>query len=81
MPLELPPMEPRWEPRTSGPPPERCQWIEGEPSRHDRCKCGRTAAPGRSYCRAHLRRCLRERLLTAIMDGRTSDEFSRSLVA
>jgi hypothetical protein len=30
-----------------------CQWIEGEPSEDDRCKCGAPAADGRSYCAAH----------------------------
>jgi hypothetical protein len=37
---------------------QRCQWIEGEPSRNDACKCGRRIARNASvpYCRTHLKR-------------------------
>lgn len=30
-----------------------CQWIEGEPSEQDACKCGAPALPERPYCRKH----------------------------
>jgi hypothetical protein len=33
--------------------PTACQWIEGEPSRFDECKCGAAVAQGSSYCAAH----------------------------
>jgi hypothetical protein len=38
------------------PPPRRCQWIAGEPSADDGCKCGRPVRPASSYCAAHHRR-------------------------
>src|SRR5579862_4404553 len=38
------------------PPAGTCQWIEGEPSEDDACKCGRPSIPGRSYCAPHLAR-------------------------
>lgn len=33
----------------------RCEWIAGEPSADDRCKCGAPAAPGAGdpYCATH----------------------------
>lgn len=34
-------------------PPGRCQWIAGEPSADDRCKCGQRAVPGLPYCPEH----------------------------
>ncbi len=43
------PLETDWRPRG-------CQWIEGEPSADDRCKCGKPVVPGASYCEPHLRR-------------------------
>ncbi len=33
-----------------------CQWIEGQPSIDDACKCGARAEPGYPYCEPHLRR-------------------------
>lgn len=36
-----------------------CQWIDGEPSRDDSCKCGKPAATGSSYCDDHLARAYR----------------------
>ena len=30
-----------------------CQWIAGEPSADDACKCGAAAGPSRVYCPAH----------------------------
>lgn len=33
-----------------------CQWIEGEPSRHDRCKCGRPARVRGAWCDEHYAR-------------------------
>ena len=38
-----------------------CQWIEGEPSADDRCKCGRPVQPDESnwpYCAEHLKRAI-----------------------
>lgn len=34
----------------------KCQWIEGEPSADDACKCGRPALVGRSWCPDHFAR-------------------------
>ena len=41
---------------------ESCQWIVGEPTGEDACKCGRPISRGGPYCerhevRAHLRAC------------------------
>ena len=33
-----------------------CQWIEGEPSGDDGCKCLRGTERGESWCPAHLER-------------------------
>lgn len=35
---------------------ETCQWIDGEPSADDSCKCGRFVRPGASYCDRHMER-------------------------
>lgn len=43
-------------PGFTGGPARRCQFIEGEPSPDDACKCGRAAEPGHSWCAAHLSR-------------------------
>lgn len=37
---------------------DRCQWIEGEPTADDSCKCGQLARHGSAYCEAHERRTL-----------------------
>ena len=42
--------------RIVGPRRRQCQWIEGEPSGDDRCKCRRETARGLSWCPAHLDR-------------------------
>lgn len=42
-------------------PPGRCQWIAGEPSGDDRCKCGRRAVPGLPYCPDHQARAYQRR--------------------
>lgn len=34
-------------------PPGRCQWIAGQPSADDACKCGQRSVPGRPYCPDH----------------------------
>jgi hypothetical protein len=39
----------------------RCQFIPGEPSPDDTCKCGLEAVPGHSYCPSHLARCYQPR--------------------
>lgn len=33
--------------------PTVCQWIAGEPSRIDDCKCGAAVVDGSSYCATH----------------------------
>ncbi len=43
-----------------GAPPKTCQWIEGEPSLDDACKCGFPTS-GRSYCAGHHSRAYRQR--------------------
>ena len=35
-----------------------CQWIAGEPSAEEACKCGRVTAPGSPYCERHRVRAL-----------------------
>jgi len=40
----------------TGPAPRRCQWIEGEPSAEDACKCGQPSVEGRPYCSEHTAR-------------------------
>lgn len=40
-------------PADIGPPHRRCQWIAGEPSGDDSCKCLRETEPGRSFCPTH----------------------------
>ena len=42
-----------------GPPHKRCQWIDGEPTADDRCKCSRRVKTGSSYCPAHHKRAWR----------------------
>ena len=34
-----------------------CQYIAGEPSADDRCKCRRPALPGSPYCEIHGQIC------------------------
>ena len=34
-----------------------CQFIEGEPTADDSCKCGAETLPGSAYCQAHFERC------------------------
>ena len=36
--------------------PRICQWIDGEPTGDDSCKCGRPVQPGRPYCPEHQAR-------------------------
>lgn len=33
-----------------------CQWIDGEPSADDSCKCGDPVVDGKSYCKPHFAR-------------------------
>jgi len=40
-------------PRSAGPRPRLCQWIDGEPNRREGCKCGAPVAPASCYCEAH----------------------------
>jgi len=37
---------------------DRCQWIAGEPSRDDACKCGAPTAPGSPWCPRHHARAI-----------------------
>lgn len=41
-------------PGFTGGPARTCQWIEGDPSPGDDCKCGAPSAPGHSWCPDHL---------------------------
>jgi hypothetical protein len=43
-------------PRVVGPRGRQCQWIEGEPSGDDSCKCLRETALGVSWCPTHRMR-------------------------
>jgi hypothetical protein len=49
-----------------------CQWIEGEPSEDDACKCGKPAAAGRPYCPPHEARAY------VRVDPQMWREFARS---
>ncbi len=40
-------------PGFDGAAPNRCQYIEGEPSADDACKCGKPAIEGKSWCPEH----------------------------
>lgn len=40
-------------------PAKTCQWIEGNPTPDDSCKCLAPSAPGVSYCPEHARRAFR----------------------
>lgn len=35
---------------------DTCQFIDGEPSPDDSCKCLKPAVPGRAWCAEHLER-------------------------
>ena len=41
----------------SGLPPRVCQYIEGEPSGDDACKCGDKLYNGSVYCKEHFDLC------------------------
>lgn len=43
-------------PRIIGPKGQQCQWIEGDPSGRDDCKCLRPTARHSNWCPAHLRK-------------------------
>ena len=49
--------EPAAKPRPPGLPPRRCQYIAGEPSADNACKCWRPAKQGSSYCPRHCELC------------------------
>lgn len=36
---------------------KHCQYISGEPSLDDSCKCGAPVVPGKPYCQRHYQRC------------------------
>lgn len=42
-------------------PAGRCQWITGEVTGDDNCKCGAKIVPGAPYCRSHLMRAYQRR--------------------
>ena len=46
-------------PRRVGPKGRQCQWIEGEPSADDSCKCRLETIPGKPWCAAHYPRVWR----------------------
>ena len=52
--VSLPVSSPRSGEREGGGRP--CQWIAGEPSADDACKCGAPVIEGTSYCEPHWRR-------------------------
>ena len=35
---------------------DTCQWIDGEPTSDESCKCGRAVRPGSAYCEGHAER-------------------------
>jgi len=37
--------------------PSTCQFIDGQPSPSDDCKCGRAVVPGKPYCLKHCASC------------------------
>jgi hypothetical protein len=43
-------------PGFSGPPARGCQWIEGEPSGDDSCKCLKPSKTGFDWCEEHFKR-------------------------
>jgi len=45
------------QPGFDGAPPRRCQYISGDPSADEACKCGYPAVSGSAYCAHHHRRC------------------------
>ena len=45
------------EPGFEAPGPRTCQYIAGEPSADDSCKCSLPAVPGGSYCVLHQAVC------------------------
>ena len=51
---------------------ERCQWIEGEPSPDDGCKCGASTVPGHPYCGIH-----RQRAVLHVPERRVQAHFDR----
>ena len=53
-----------------GPLPKHCQWIAGEPSAHDSCKCLAPTVPGRPYCAEHQARAV-ERVLPRYVTTRS----------
>lgn len=45
-------------PGFTGTAPRRCQYIKGEPSADDACKCLKPAVPGKPYCAEHQALCV-----------------------
>jgi hypothetical protein len=39
---------------------ESCQWIDGDPTADDSCKCGRQVRDGSVYCDDHQERARRQ---------------------
>lgn len=50
--------QPTWQPR-------KCQWIEGQPTPDDSCKCLKPVKEGSAYCPEHHRRCWSPRMSAA----------------
>lgn len=40
--------------------PKLCQWIEGEPSFDENCKCLKPVIPSKPYCEAHYKRAYKK---------------------
>lgn len=45
--------------RKAAPKGRQCQWIEGDPSADDTCKCRAWTVEGKPYCQEHLARAYR----------------------
>lgn len=56
-----------------GPAPKFCQWIEGEPSADDACKCGARVVLDFSYCADHLFRAYLRPAPQAPVCGRVAE--------
>lgn len=58
-----------------------CQWIDGEPSADDACKCGEPTMPGVSYCAPHFKRAYQvRRVRSDVTPPVAIDELNRRRV-
>jgi hypothetical protein len=72
-PAFAPPPPAQRRPLSLPPRPRRCQWIEGEPSRRETCKCRAPVASVGSYCMAHRLRALRPPAFVLILQILTKE--------